>query len=122
MEVRMRRTLLLAGALAAIPIAALAQQSSPPAAPRTPAEFYESRELKMEQSEQLLLGLKQIGDSDRELAATIGYSAALIAFAQELPALFPEGSEAGDARPEIWSDRAGFAAAAARFHAAAEAL
>jgi cytochrome c556 len=42
----------------------------------------------------------------------------------DLPTLFPEGSNipASEAKPEVWSDHAGFQAAADRFRTAVQAL
>ncbi len=118
----MRRALLLSAALAAIPLTAFAQEQTAPATPTTPEQFHALREAKMAQGGRLLMAMKRVADSDRELNAAIGYIAALIAWSHELPTLFPEGSGGGDARPEIWSDPTGFAAAAARFQTAADAL
>ncbi len=53
---------------------------------------------------------------------------ALSRWARALPGMFPEGSDAAgagvpsSARPEVWSDRAGFEARAAQFAAAADRL
>ena len=118
----MKRLLLLAAALAAIPLAATAQNEAAPAAPTTPEEFHHARETGMGEGRRTLGALKQAADSGSDLAALAPRIASLIAWADELPALFPEGSEAGHARPEIWSDRPGFTAAAQRFQTAARAL
>jgi cytochrome c556 len=118
----MRRTLLLGVALAAIPLAAIAQEQAPPAAPTTPQEFHHAREAKMGEGRRTLGALKQAADSGGDLAALAPRIAWLIAWSDELPTLFPEGSEAGDARPEIWSNQAGFTASAQRFQTATRAL
>jgi cytochrome c556 len=118
----MRQVLLLGVALAAIPLAAAAQNEAAPAAPTTPEEFHHARETGMGQSRRTLGALKQAADSGGDLAALTPRIEALIAWSDALPALFPEGSHAGHTRPEIWSDRAGFAAATQRFQTAARAM
>ena len=119
----MKRILLLGAALAAIPLAAAtAQNEAAPAAPTTPEEFHHARETRMGEGRRTLGALKQAADSGSDLAALAPRIEWLIAWSDELPTLFPEGSEAGHARPEIWSDRAGFTAAAQRFQTAARAL
>ena len=123
----MRRTMLIAAALAAIPLAAIAQEQAPPAAPTmpapaTPEEFHHARETRMAQGGRTLAALKQAADSGGDLAALAPRIESLIAWSDELPTLFPEGSEAGHARPEIWSNPAGFSAAAQRFQTATRAL
>lgn len=50
---------------------------------------------------------------------------ALAAWGRVIPALFPDGTQTGNntkARPEIWSDRAGFQKAAETFYANADKL
>ena len=119
----MRRTLLLAAGLVAIPIAAVAQEQAPAPAPTTPEEFHHAREAKMGQGARTMGALKQAADSGGDLAALAPRIEWLISWSQELPTLFPAGSDVGsDAKPEIWSDRAGFEAAAARFQTAARGL
>jgi cytochrome c556 len=118
----MKRILLLGAALAAIPLAATAQNEAAPAAPTTPDEFHHARETGMAEGRRTLGALKQAADSGSDLAALTPRIESLIAWSDELPTLFPEGSEAGHARPEIWSDRAGFTAAAQRFQTATRAL
>lgn len=118
----MRRMLLLGAALAAIPLAAIAQEQARPAAPTTPEEFHHAREARMGEGRRTFAALKQAADSGSDLAALAPRIESLIQWSDELPALFPEGSEAGHARPEIWSNPAGFTAAAQRFQAATRAL
>ncbi|HVQ09107.1 MAG TPA: cytochrome c [Allosphingosinicella sp.] len=118
----MRQVLLLTAALAAIPLAAAAQNDAAPAAPTTPEEFHHARETRMGEGRRTLGALKQAADSGGDLAALTPRIESLIAWSDELPALFPEGSAAGHVRPEIWSNPAGFAAAAQRFQSATRAL
>ncbi|HYI47320.1 MAG TPA: cytochrome c [Allosphingosinicella sp.] len=118
----MNRTALLGVAFVAIPLAAIAQEPAPPAPPTTPEEFHQARETRMAQGGRTLAGLKQAADSGGDLAALAPRIEWLIQWSDELPTLFPVGSEAGHARPEIWSNPAGFTAAAQRFQTATRAL
>jgi cytochrome c556 len=118
----MKRMLLLAAALAAIPLAAAAQNDAAPAAPTTPEEYHHAREAGMGEGRRNFAALKQAADSGGDLAALAPRIESLIAWSDALPTLFPEGSEAGHARPEIWSNPTGFAAAAQRFQTATRAL
>jgi cytochrome c556 len=118
----MRRLLLLGAALAAIPLAAIAQEQASAPAPTTPEAFHHAREAKMGEGRRTFAGLKQAADSGADLAALVPRIQSLIAWSDELPTLFPAGSDAGHTRPEIWSNPAGFAAAAQRFQAATRAL
>jgi cytochrome c556 len=117
----MRRMLLLGAALAAIPLAAIAQEQASAPAP-TPHEYHELREAKMGEGRRNFVALKQAADSGGDLAALAPRIQSLIAWSDELPTLFPAGSEGGHTRPEIWSNPTGFAAAAQRFQAATRAL
>lgn len=118
----MRLTLLLAAAFVAIPLAAIAQEQAPPAAPTTPEEFHHARETRMGEGRRTFAALKQAADSGGDLAALAPRIELLIQWSDALPALFPEGSEAGHTRPEIWSNPAGFTAAVERFRTATRAL
>jgi cytochrome c556 len=120
----MRRTLLLAAALVAIPLAAIAQEPRPPAAPTTPEQFVAQRQAKMARGGGALAAMKQAVDSGGELTALAPRIEWLTHWSQELPTMFPEGSDlaVSDARPEVWSDRAGFQQAAERFRTAVGAL
>jgi cytochrome c556 len=117
----MNRMMLLAAALAAIPLAAFAQEQ---AQPLTPEQTVDARQSKMGQGRSAIAAMKQAAESDGDLAALGPRIDWLIHWSDELPTLFPEGSHVAgtDARPEVWSDRPGFQRAAARFQAAARAL
>jgi cytochrome c556 len=86
---------------------ALASSSSGVAAYRSTLMSTWSRHLK-------LAGQIRKGEVDRkgDLAA---HAAALRIGADDLVALFPKGSEGGEARPEVWSKSAAFAEAAAAY-------
>lgn len=119
----MRRTLLLA-ALIAIPLTAFAQEQAPPAAPTTPEEFVKARQARMARGGGALAAMKQAADSGGDLAALAPRIEWLTHWSEELPTMFPEGSNlaASGALPEVWSDRAGFEAAAGRFQTAVRGL
>ena len=121
----MRRTLLLAAALIAIPLAAIAQDQTPPPAPTTPDEFVAQREAKMGRGGGAMAAMKQAADdAGADLTALAQRIEWLALWSEELPTYFPEGSDtpASGARPEVWSDRTGFEAAAARFRTAVAGL
>jgi hypothetical protein len=98
----MRRTLLLAAALIAIPITAIAQEQAPPAAPTTPGEFVKARQANMGRGGGALAAMKQTADSGGDLAALAPRIEWLTHWSEELPTLFPEGSDTAEsgARPE----------------------
>ncbi|HTU10596.1 MAG TPA: cytochrome c [Allosphingosinicella sp.] len=118
----MRRILLLA-ALIAIPVTAMAQQDPPAAAERdalTPEQMVDLRQSKMGRGGSTLSRLKQAADAGTDLS-TLGEQTRWLAdWAEELPRLFAPGTDVAgtDARPEVWSDSAGFAAQAERFRTA----
>ena len=118
----MKPTLLLAAALVAIPIAAIAQEQS---APLTPEQMVDARQSKMGRGGGAVAALKQVADSaDSDLTALAPRIEGLIQWADEMPTLFPAGTDVAgtDARAEIWSDAAGFQAAVERFRTATRAL
>jgi cytochrome c556 len=122
----MRRTLLLI-ALIAIPVTAIAQeQAAPPplAPPTTPDEFVAQRQARMGRGGGALALMKQTLDANGDLTTLAPRVERLTQWAQDLPTMFPEGSDtaASGARPEVSSDRAGFQAAADRFRTAVQAL
>jgi len=71
-----------------------------------------------------LASMKQILDANGDLTTLAPRIERLNQWAQELPTMFPEGSDiaASGARPEVWSDRPGFQAAAEHFRTAVQAL
>lgn len=130
----MKRSLLLAVALLAVPITALAQEQVPPAPapaapapmapPTTPDEFVTQRQARMARGGGNLASQKQVLDANGDLTTLTPRIERLIQWSVDLPTMFPEGSNtaASGAKPEVWSDRAGFAAAAANFQTAVRAL
>jgi len=122
----MKRTLLLAASIV-IPLTAIAQEQAPPAPmapPTTPDEFVAQRQARMARGGGNLASQKQVLDANGDLTTLTPRIERLIEWAQALPTYFPEGSNtaASGARPEVWSDRAGFQAAADRFRTAVQAL
>lgn len=129
----MKRPLLLA-ALLAIPVTAIAQDQPPAPAPApapaqmapptTPDEFVTQRQARMARGGGNLASQKQVLDAHGDLTTLTPRIERLIEWAQALPGFFPAGSDtaASGAKPEVWSDRAGFEAAAERFRTAVQAL
>lgn len=117
----MRRITLLVAALVALPLVAAAQQ--PEAAPSLD-RVVDIRQSKMGQSGGAVRALMQAASSDADLATVAPRVQWLVQWADELPTLFPEGSNSAgtDARPEVWSDHAGFTAAADRFRTSVQAV
>ncbi|MFM2161462.1 MAG: hypothetical protein RLZZ383_974 [Pseudomonadota bacterium] len=109
----MARVLALSAALAGSGLA-FASATSGVGAYRSTLMSTWSRHLK-------LAGQIRKGEVDRkgDLAA---HAAALRIGADDLVALFPKGSEGGEARPEIWSKSSAFAEAASTYAAATAAL
>jgi cytochrome c556 len=116
-EMRLFKAGLCALGLVALTATADAQT---PASP-SPAEIVAARQAAMTMSGGLLSGLAIGANSGAEIK-TFGYGAyGLEAWAKALQSLFPAGTGPQDvqvrirAKPEIWSDPAGFAAAAKAF-------
>ena len=72
-----------------------------------------------------LIGMKAAVDSNQDVKQLVDSAKALASWGRSIPAMFPDGTQTGHntkARPEIWSDRAGFEKAAATLVAAADRL
>ena len=69
-------------------------------------------------------GMKATIDASGDVTKLAGAAKALTEWAHAMPGLFPPGSDGGASKalPSVWSDRAGFAKAAARYEAAAQKL
>lgn len=117
----MSRNLLLAAALAACPLVAVAQRSEP--APSV-ADIVHTRQSKMGRGGRELHAIEQATSSGAPLSAVAEPIRWLVQWSDELPTLFPEGSNGEDmgARPSVWSNPTGFAAAANRFREATRQL
>lgn len=66
--------------------------------------------------------IKKIVDDGADPSGALEPAKAMVAFGQKIPSLFPKGSDAGDtaAKPDIWTDWAGFEGAAKNFTDAAQ--
>lgn len=128
----MKRTVLLAASIV-LPLTAIAQDQPPPAAapapaqmapPSTPDEFVTQRQARMARGGGNLAAQKRVLEANGDLTTLTPQIERLIQWAQELPTYFPENSNtaASEAKPEVWSDHAGFQAAAQRFQTAVQAL
>jgi cytochrome c556 len=121
----MRRTTLLAAALAAIPLtAALAQEVPAPAAGLTPEQIVAARQSAYALSAGSFVAMKAAAEAGTDTHGLVLPARTLARWARTLPSLFPEGTNlpSSKALPTVWSDRAGFEARAAAYATAAQAL
>ena len=119
----MRRKLLLAAALTAIPLAAALAQGGAPAA-LSPEQIVAARRSAYALSAGNFVSMKAAADAGADVHTLVLPARALARWARTLPSLFPEGTNlpSSKALPTVWSDRAGFEARAAAYAAAAQAL
>ena len=119
----MRRTLLLAAALAAIPLAAVAQTETP-AAGLTAEQIVAARRSAYQLSAGNFVAMKAAAEAGADVHMLVLPSRALARWARTLPSLFPAGTNlpSSKALPTVWSDRPGFEARAAAYATAAQAL
>lgn len=119
----MRHALLLAAALVAIPLTAAAQ-SQAPAPSLTAEQIVEARRAAFFLSGGSFAQMKATADAGGDVKGLVFPARTLARWARTLPTMFPAGSAVppSKARPEIWSDRAGFEAAALAYFDAAERL
>jgi cytochrome c556 len=122
----MRRSLLIAAALVAIPIAAFAQERVPPPVPTglTPEQIVAARQSAYILSGGAFASMKAAADSGADVRGLVFPARALARWARTLPSMFPAGTNlpGSKALPAVWSDRAGFEARAAAYAAAAQTL
>lgn len=90
------------------------------AAAQAQEDVVERRQAGLKEVGQRLGEIKKVVDAGGDVAPVVGHSEAMREFFTGFPALFPAGSDKGrtKASPAIWTDRAGFEAAAARILAA----
>ena len=102
------------------PAAAVAVATPEPSA----AELVAARQAGMAMAGATLGGLKAAIDTNAEPRTRVFPARGLAKWAHASPGLFPPGSttEASKARPEVWTDRAGFLQAAASFQSEADGL
>ena len=117
----LRKTIALGTVLAAATVMA---NADPAATAPTPAQIVKARQAALEMSAITFGAMKQAMDGGAD-ASKQGFQAhALASWAAALPTLFPTGTGAGQttsetkAKPEIWTNRAGFDARAADYAAA----
>jgi cytochrome c556 len=118
----MKRTWLLAAALAAIPLTAALAQA--PAAGLAPEQIVAARQSAYALSAGSFVSMKAAAEAGADVHGLVLPARTLARWARTLPSLFPEGTNlpSSKALPNVWSDRAGFEARAAAYAAAAQAL
>ncbi len=117
----MKPSLLLAAALAAIPLTA-AWAQTPPASPGlAPEQIVAARQASYMLSAGSFASMKFAAEAGTDLRQLVLPARALGRWARTLPSLFPAGTQlpASKALPEVWSDRAGFEARAQAYAEAA---
>jgi cytochrome c556 len=117
----MKRFVMLAAALAAIPLAAAAAQTGTPGAGLTPEQIVAARQSAYMLSGGSFATMKAAADAGADVRMLVFPSRTLARWARTLPAMFPAGTGLANSKalPTIWSDRAGFEARAAAYAEAA---
>ena len=117
----MKQTLLLAAALAAIPLAATAQTAP---AGLTSEQIIAARQTGYALSAADFAAMKQAADAGADVRQLAFPARAIARWARTLPSLFPAGTDGptSKATPAVWTDRAGFEARATAYADAARAL
>jgi len=125
----MRRTALLAAALAAIPITALAQGQAPtppppPGGALTPEGIVAARRSGFLMSAGVFTSIKATADAGGDVKQLAVPARTLARWARTMPTMFPAGTnlESSRAMPEVWSNPADFQAKATAYFEAAHAL
>jgi cytochrome c556 len=111
---KLSRALCLLAALAAVPAFAA-----------TPLDIIHDRQANQKRVGDIMRALHQALEQKVAVNTLVPLTDELAARAHRLQTLFPEGTETGGntkARPEIWSDRAGFIQAATAYEQAADKL
>jgi len=114
----MRQKMLLAAALAALPIAAIAQTGL------SPEQIVAARQAAYQLSAADFVQMKMTADAGGDVHRLALPARAMASWARTLPSLFPAGTNlpSSKALPTVWSERAGFEARAAAYAAAATSL
>jgi cytochrome c556 len=112
------------GLAAAVSSLALAAAAPPSPSPR---EVIAARQASLDMSVMTFAELKDAARDGRSMASQVYPATSLAKWARALPTMFPPGAgpEAGvptRAKPDIWTDRAGFERRGADYAAAAERL
>jgi len=89
-----------------------------------PDQFIAARQALMDLHQGIAAGMKAAVDGGQDVKPLSAGAKGLVASSRVIPSLFPAGTDQGKtkAKPEIWSDRAGFEKAAANLNAQAEKL
>ena len=117
----MKPTLLLAAALAAIPLTAALAQTPPAPAGLAPEQIVATRQAGYFLSGGSFASMKFAAEAGSDVRQLVFPARTLARWARTLPSLFPAGTQlpSSKALPEIWSDRAGFEARAQAYAEAA---
>jgi cytochrome c556 len=120
----MKSTALRLAALVAIPLTTAAARTQTPAAGLSPEQIVAARQSAYILSGGSFAAMKAAADAGADVRQLAFPARALARWARTLPSMFPAGTNLPNshARPEIWSDRAGFEARAAAYAAAAAQL
>lgn len=122
-ETLVRHTLLLAAAIAAIPLSALIAQPAIPTA-LTPQQIVAARQSAYILSAGSMAAMKAAADAGADVHTLTPAARSIARWSRVLPTMFPAGTNlpTSEALPTVWSDRAGFEARAAAYTAAAQGL
>ena len=113
------------GHTAALAVAVLAIGAGSLAAAQTSDEIIATRQAGYKHMGDLFGAMKKAIDAKAEVTQFAGPAQEIVDWARKIPTLFPDGTQQGHdthARPEIWSDRAGFDKASTDLLAQAEKL
>ncbi len=117
----MRRIVMAATAV--IALAGAARAAGPVSLPSD--EVIASRQAGFDLVQGVVAGMKAAVEAGQPVKPLTAGAKGLVAWAKVIPSMFPAGTESGHetkAKPEIWSDAAGFTKAAAALQDAAEKL
>lgn len=126
----MRRTFLrdktlLLGFAMATGAAGLAFAQTAPAVPLPADTIIAARQAGYDLQAGVATGMKTVIDAGGDVKGLVDGAKGLSSWGHVIPSMFPDGTQAGHntkARPEIWSDRAGFEKAAEKFWIEADKL
>lgn len=116
--------LLGAGLAIGQPLVQGAQAQAQAQTPASPEQAIAERKAGLKRMAGHMEAIKGIVDGGGDVAPVAARAEDMVSFYQTFPALFPPGSDRGEtkARPEAWSDRAGFERAAANMLGATQKL
>ena len=123
----MRKTLFV-GLAAAAGLGGMALAQTLPSGPSVPfpAEtLIAARQAGFDLQAGVAAGMKTVVDGGGDVKGLVDGAKGLSSWGHTIPAVFPDGTQSGHntkARPEVWSDRAGFEKAAEKFWTEADKL